>query len=183
MMFLRLIRRQYCRARMAAYVSGEMSPQARRTFARWMDADDVIYAEYRRAREAQRTLNTEIPALGHPTPPALDRIWSSIQNDLSTSKRRPSGLTLYKARYGVICIAVGLMMVMPVSFGSGGAVQALPQQPLPQVHDATAAARTTAFVVVDLYTDEISVPLAGATLQPQTAEIITRVTPTPSKQQ
>jgi anti-sigma factor RsiW len=183
-MFRRLRMLYYCRARMAAYVSGGLTAAERGRIARWIDADDGVYALYVRARDTRRALEQDIPALGLPEKPALDRMWAAIHAEILPGAAPRPSLALQRVRMGFVGAAVGLLLVMPISLGRHQAAPARLQQPAPLISQATAAAAVTdppagVAAVQRALDDETAAPQSIATLLPETAALVTRVTPTP----
>jgi anti-sigma factor RsiW len=185
-MFKRLFILYYCRIHMAAYVSGGLSAAQRGRIARWIDADDGVYALYARTRQTQRTLQQDVAAIGRPAKPALDRMWAAIQSEIGPGATPRPSLALHRVRVGFAGAAVGLLLVMPISLGRNQAAPTRLQQPAPQISQATAAADATspagdAIVAGSqlVITSDTSAPQSAATLLPETAALVTRVTPTP----
>jgi anti-sigma factor RsiW len=185
-MFKRLFMLYYCRIHMAAYVSGGLSAAQRGRIARWIDADDGVYALYARTRQTHRALQQDVAAVGRPAKPALDRMWAAIQSEIGPGAAPRPSLALQRVRFGFAGAAVGLLLVMPLSLGRNQAALTRLQQPAPQISLATAAADATSPAGDAIgaggqlvMTGDASAPQSAATLLPETAALVTRVTPTP----
>jgi anti-sigma factor RsiW len=177
---LRVFRLRYCRARMADYLDGRLSLRARRRIAHYIDMDTACYAEYVRQREVRRELAASLPRVGKANPTRLDALWTAIQADLMPdAQRRVIHPTLlpFRARYGFAGMAIGLLVMLPLTVGSGGVSFALPHQPEPrtQVMTATANAPQVAYIV------QTATPNRREPRTPQTAALLTRATPTPKQ--
>lgn len=177
---LRVFRIRYCRVHMAAYLEGTLSVTVRRRVAHLIDTDSACYAEYVRQREMRRELTASLPRVGKPSQTRLDALWTAIQADLMpNAQRRVIHPTLlpFRARYGFAGMAIGLLVMLPLTVGSGGVSFALPNQPEPrtQVMTATASAPQVAFIL------QTATPQRREPRTPQTAARLTRATPTPKQ--
>lgn len=194
-MFVAFMRLRYCKANLAAYINGQLSPRARRRIARYIDIDAACYAEYVRQRELARELNHSLPYIGQPSQPQLDRIWGAIQAEMgiineispnaptSASQRpTPHYLQVKRAntRFGLVGIACSLVMALPLMMGNSNfSALYVPTPPDPQVERAFTVAEMvstdasgTSDRTVHAVTEATSEPL-----QPETAEIVYRATP------
>lgn len=177
---LRMFRLRYCRARMADYLDGRLSLHARRRIAHYIDTDPACYAEYVHQRELRRELTASLPRVGKANPTRLDALWTAIQADLRpNAPRRVIHPTLlpFRARYGFAGMALGLLVMLPLTVGTGGVSFALPNHPEPrtQVMTATANAPQVAFII------QTATPQNREPRTPQTAALLTRATPTPKQ--
>lgn len=203
-MFIAFMRLRYCKANLTAYVNGQLSPRARRRIARYIDIDAACYAEYVRQRELARELNHSLPYIGQPTQPQLDRVWGAIQAEIGTiteigssvstsaptpalasSQQRytPHYMQVKRAntRFGLVGIACGLVMALPVMLGNSN-VSALyvPTPPEPQLERAFTVAEMVSTDANGTSADSPTRAVTEATsepLQPETAEIVYRATP------
>lgn len=196
-MFIAFMRLRYCKANLTAYVNGQLSPRARRRIARYIDIDAACYAEYVRQRELARELNHSLPYIGQPTQPQLDRMWGAIQAEIGTiteinptasvtpshSHRTPHYMQVKRAntRFGLVGIACGLVMALPVMLGNSN-VSALyvPTPPEPQLERAFTVAEMVSTDANGTSADSPTRAVTEATsepLQPETAEIVYRATP------
>lgn len=193
-MFVAFMRLRYCKANLAAYINGQLSPRARRRIARYIDIDAACYAEYVRQRELARELNHSLPYIGQPSQPQLDRIWGAIQAEISpitptssSSSQRPTPhylqVTRANTRFGLVGIACSLVMALPLMMGNSNfSALYVPTPPDPQVERAFTVAEMVSTDVsesggtsdrtVRAVTEATSEPL-----QPETAEIVYRATP------
>jgi len=177
---LRLFRLRFCRARMTDYLEGRLSAEDRRRIARAIDRDPACYAEYVRQRELRRELTASVPRVGKPSQRRLDALWMAIQADLMPNAPRrvvhPTPLP-FRARYGFAGMAIGLLVILPLTVAPDGGAFALPLQPEPrtQIITATANAPQVAFIV------QTATPQHREPREPQTAVLLTRATPTPKQ--
>ncbi len=128
---------RYCKARMTAYINGGLAPGAKRRMARYINDCPDCYAEYVRQRDIARELERDMPGVGIPHSPQLDRMWANIQTEMTRSSSRPARRG--QARYGLIVLALILALFLPWAFGDQDAAFAIPSQPSPR---ATAVAGT-----------------------------------------
>lgn len=120
---------RYCKARMLAYIQGELSPRSRRRMARYLDECPRCYQEYQRQRSTMLELEHTLPALGAASGEQLARIWSRVQVDM---QRRPGGIRpIYHASYGLAALMLLIVLLLPLA-GTGGSASAAPlMQPEP----------------------------------------------------
>lgn len=139
-------RYHYCKARMVAYVNGELPPAARRRMARYIDVCPACYAEYRRQRSLYEHLSATLPPFGAPAPAQIDRMWNSIQREMQ--RPRSAGWRQYPARYGALALLLALLVMIPVALPAAldqtGTPPMLPTQPAPQLPVALVMATTEA---------------------------------------
>jgi hypothetical protein len=129
---------RYCRAKMVAYLHGELTPEARGRIARYIDGSPACYAEYLRQRDTVRELTWKIPLVGQPDKPQLDNIWSAIQAEMK-GHTPPKRRVTVQVRYGFAGMVLALTILMPFTMGNRD-VQYVPSQPAPHTLDATAVA-------------------------------------------
>lgn len=109
---------RYCKARMLAYIHGELPPHSRRRMARYLDECPRCYAEYQRQRALIAELQWTLPAFGAASGDQLARIWSRVQADM---RRRPGSVRpLYHAGYGLAALMLAVLLLLPLA-GTGGA--------------------------------------------------------------
>jgi anti-sigma factor RsiW len=138
MLLVAFFKIRYAKSRMVAYINGELPPAARRRIARYIEQYPAVYAEYIHQRNAAREFQWKLPLLGYPEKPALDRIWSAVQAELTASpetRRYPLGLpaTNFQIRYGVLGLVMAFVMALPMTFSGNRAAFALSlSQPAPQ---------------------------------------------------
>lgn len=141
-MMMKTLRYRYCKARIAAYVDGELSRRARARVARYIDADPACYALYANQRDHVRNLQAEI-APPDPSPLQLDRIWTAIQREMNGEIVAPSrttytgDLTPSQARFGLLGIAITLSMLLPFTLSQQIGAFNIPAQPAPRLLLAT----------------------------------------------
>ena len=124
---------RYCKARMAAYLNGEMSLASRRRMARYIDECPDCYAEYRRQLDVTRELESSVGGLGRPDRPQLRRIWSNVQTNIqyeATSHQPAEHAPRRPARYGLVLLAFLVAVLLPWTLGNRN-VPSIPSQPAP----------------------------------------------------
>jgi anti-sigma factor RsiW len=198
-MWLAYFKIRYAKARMVAYVHGELPSAARRRIARYIEQYPACYAEYVKQRSAMRELEWKLPLIGQAERPTLDRMWSAIQAGLETSTDAHTGALPpvrgrtarrftrpgFQLRYGVAGLAMACAIVLPMTFtGNRAAFAAIRSlslsQPAPQTatsqppRDATIAA---GFRNVGLDSERIIVMLVAT--EQVTAQMGVDVTVTP----
>ncbi|MFW5696174.1 MAG: hypothetical protein ACOCXR_00145 [Phototrophicaceae bacterium] len=128
---------------MTAYINGELSLQARRRIGRYIDEDPACYAEYIRQRDLKRELEARLSAFGQAGLGQLDRIWANVQRELQApvapmqERRQP-------VRYGLVTLAVVMVMVIPLILGAPPVSPAVATPPQPNERiQVTASAQVT----------------------------------------
>jgi len=129
---------RYARARMAAYVNGELPPKTRSFVARIIDEDPRCYQAYLIQRQMQQELRRTLPLVGKPAAGQLDALWQQISAEIETpeseapqqprSRLKPS----YSLGYGIAAGFLLLLLILPYAMGSGVvSASAVPRQPQP----------------------------------------------------
>ena len=115
---------RFCKVHMARFVSGDLSDPVRHRVARYIDECEDCYREYMRHREFALKLERSLPTLGRPAGAKLDRIWASLQNDLSATQVRATWISEFGSRaglnfsYGIIIIAItAIALLLPLMVG------------------------------------------------------------------
>jgi anti-sigma factor RsiW len=118
-----------CQYHMTAYLHGELSSRARQCMTQHIQACPMCYACYVRQRDMQRDLAYYVPLIGQESRPRYDKMWASIQADLSRSKQ-----PRYQTRYGLAAIMLLMALLLPWTMGQRStALAALPTQPSPEL--------------------------------------------------
>lgn len=135
---LNYLRYRYAKARMAAFVDGQLPQNTRRFVARLIDEDPRCYQEYIRLRENKQTLERDLPRLGRPDAGTLDALWHSIEQEMTApadpapaaTRQRYAVLSL---RYGVGVLLLLWALILPALWSGGTAspVQSMTRQPSP----------------------------------------------------
>jgi len=120
----------YCKARMVAFLNGELSPRSRRRMARFIDECDDCYTEYVRQREIQRNLNSDLRRIGSPDADVLSRILVDVKREVFAP--RPSPARMSYQRYGLATVVVTLMLIFPLLVGQDQRTQSVATQPTPK---------------------------------------------------
>jgi anti-sigma factor RsiW len=126
---MRIFTYLYCKARMIAFLHGELPPGSRRRVARYIDECPKCYAEYVRQRSLQHELAHRLPSLGQPNPDQLDRIWAGIQAEMQPAPRHTP--LAYIARYGLATLALVMALLVPLLIGGLDGPQITVTQPRP----------------------------------------------------
>jgi anti-sigma factor RsiW len=137
---MRIFKYQYCKARMIAFLHGELPPGSRRRVAQYIDEYPRCYAEYVRQRSLQHELGHRLPSLGQPTPDQLERIWAGIQEEMRPAPRRKSQ-PAFVARYGLATLALVMVLLIPLLLGSvdGPPITVTQPRPADLATEATAS--------------------------------------------
>jgi hypothetical protein len=130
---------RYSRARMTAYIHGELSLVARRRVARHLDECPRCSAIYTRERALTQELERSIPLIGTRQPPDFSRFWENVQIEIRTEAKRETRpfRHLHSTRYGLVALGLLLALVLPLTMGNRSLPFILPTQPAPQVITGT----------------------------------------------
>ncbi|MCA9913575.1 MAG: hypothetical protein KC496_09515 [Anaerolineae bacterium] len=135
---LRFLWYRYARARMAAYVNGELPPKTRRFVARIIDEDPRCYQAYRIQRQAQQELQRTLPLVGKPQAGQLDALWQQISTEMELPEPeviQQPGIRFkpsYSLGYGLAGGFLLLLLTLPYAMGAGMVTaSAVPRQPQP----------------------------------------------------
>lgn len=122
MNMLHFFKYHYCKMRMTAFVNGELSMDARRRIARYIDECPRCYAEYAHQRGLQQELMRTLPGLGKPDERQVSAMWDAIQRDLqpSATQQKPR-VPHYQLRYGMATIVIVLILALPLTLSDTAA--------------------------------------------------------------
>ena len=180
---LSYLRFRYVKARMTAYISGELPTATRRFIARQIDEDERCYKEYIRQRQTKNELERVLPTLGRSDETQLSNIWANIQTELN----RPAETIVtvrkhsFQLGYGLVIVAMTIALLVPLSFDAQSVnAQDVPtQQPMPQ-YALTAEAEVFKQATINpTFVAVAEIMQAQQTIEPQTASISTPVPDTP----
>lgn len=155
---LQYLRYRYAKARMTAYINGELSVNARRYVARQIDSDPRCRAEFNRQRAIKEAVEYKLPAMGRPEKSQLDSMWANIQTQLVDNSVRdvPANTITMQPTYSlgyVLAIILCLFgVLLPFSFKVEGSEAVMIEQPMPNLENqfvATAIDPTDATQEVD----------------------------------
>ena len=124
---------RYCKARMTAYLNGELSPGARRRMARYIAECPDCYAEYLRQLDLTRELESRVGGFGTPGVGQLDRIWANIEAEITTPAPAPP-VRRRRARYGLVLLMLLLATLLPWTLGNRNVAFDVPSQPAPELN-------------------------------------------------
>jgi anti-sigma factor RsiW len=149
-MLLKYLRYRYVKARMTAYLDGELPTQTRRFIARQIDENPLCYQEYIRSRQAKQALERDLPTFGRAGQSQLDNIWANIQSELkavdSVGISRPRRLS-YSWAYGFAALMMALILLAPFALDARHlGVSNIPKQPLPEIAATQTSPAQTASV-------------------------------------
>ncbi len=117
-----------CQYHLTAYLHGELSPRERQRMTQHIQACPMCYTVYIQQRDIQRDLAYYVPLIGQENRPRYDKMWASIQADMSRPKRQG-----YQMRYGLAALMLLLALLLPWTIGHRAtALAALPTQPSPE---------------------------------------------------
>lgn len=151
---LRYLQKRYVRARLTAYIDGELNPASRRFVARLIDEHSDLYADYMTLRETRRNLERELPLIGRIDTHQMNNMWANINAQLQTeealsappqSHRTPE--PRFSFSYGMAVIIFVAALLLPLAFDTHTVSASIPAElPAPQL-PATAATPTNAQTV------------------------------------
>ncbi len=158
---------RYCKARMVAFVNGDLSLRARRRIAHYIDecskCDDLYTQERRMAQELQDRLHrTKAPDVMQVT-----RMWSAIQAEMtpvSADKSRSVPYYYQRTRYAVAMMVMVLTMAVTIILGNSSASLAA-ETTLPEPVNRYTLATTTS--------PDDNVLVAAATAEPGSTDAVT----------
>ncbi len=137
-MLLNYLKYRYVKARMTAYLDGELSTKSRHFVARQIDENPLCYREYILAKQSKQELERSLPMFGKADRAQLDNLWANIQtelnqpDELATPLRRvhrPS----YSLSYGVAALLLAILLLTPFAIDvSRASISPIPEQPSPE---------------------------------------------------
>lgn len=179
---LRYLRFRYVKARMTAYINGELPQVTRRFIARQIDEDERCYNEYILQRRTKNELERILPTLGRSNEAQLNNIWSNIQAEMNkpSEMRMTAPKHSFQLGYGLVVVAMTLALLLPLTFEAQSVnAQDVPtQQPMPQ-YALTSEPDVVKQATINPTFVAIAEVMAQQTIEPQTASISTPVPDTP----
>lgn len=147
---LTYLRKRYAKARMAAYINGEVSPATRRLIAQQIDTHDDVYRCYVQHREAKRNLERELPTFGQASETQLDSMWANIQTQLNQPEpATPAPVRTtprYSLGYGLAMVLCVMALLLPLSMDATRAQASFTPQPQHPSPEFTEVATTPAYL-------------------------------------
>jgi anti-sigma factor RsiW len=163
-MLLKYLKYRYVKARLAAYLDGELPAKTRRFIARQIDENPLAYQEYIRARQTKQSLERALPSFGKPESGQLNAVWANIQREMQKEERPPRNRRLrpqYSFGYGFAVVLIALLMIAPFAFDAQRvSASSVPSQPSPELQTTSPAiteaqATAVAFVGDAKVTDDL----------------------------
>lgn len=137
-MLLNYLRYRYVKARMTAYLDGELSDKARRFIARQIDENPRCYDDYIRARQSKQDIERHLPTFGQAEANQLDNMWAAIQAEMKQPQEKltpiqPLQRPSYSLSYGVAVLVLAVILLTPFALNSNRLVtEPIAQQPAPE---------------------------------------------------
>jgi len=133
---LRLLRVRYARARMSAYVNGELPPNTRRFVARIIDEDQGCYEAYLAQRRVQDELQRTLPLVGSPRSGQLDSLWQQISAEMAAPEAQTPAVRgelqpSYSLGYGLAAGFLLLLLALPYAVNVGAVSASAVPHPQP----------------------------------------------------
>lgn len=183
---LNYLQKRYAKARMAAYIDGELKPSSRRFVARLIDQHPDLRAAYQQRREIRQQLERDLPVIGQVDSQQISAMWANIQaqmaDDTLQVPPRTQHMPHFSLSYGVVMALVAMAMLLPLAFDASTANAAVPAElpapALPATTEVPAQDQTAQTVVAlkseteELSTavrplvDEYNTPHVATTAQP-----------------
>lgn len=147
---LTYLRKRYAKARMAAYINGEVSPAMRRFIAQQIDTHDDVHRCYTQHRAAKRELERELPTFGRASEMQLDALWTSIQTQLNQPEPAATApvraTPRYSLGYGLAMVLCAMALLLPLSMDATRAQASFTPQPQHPSPEFTEVATTPAYL-------------------------------------
>jgi anti-sigma factor RsiW len=147
-----------------------MPAAVRRQIGAHLDRCPACDDRYRAHREIARELHSVTPLIGSAGRAPLTAIWSAVQAELTGSPARSGDRLIVSLRYSAALLTLLIVMLLPVLFGGGRWMFALPLPPTPTVEVERTVTQPALSVVAAIMTPApmrtglISIDAAGPTL-------------------
>jgi anti-sigma factor RsiW len=135
-MLLKYLKYRYVKARLAAYLDGELADKTRRFIAREIDENPLAYREYIRAKQTKQELERLLPVFAKPEAGQLNAIWANIQSELQKEEKplRAKPRPQFSFAYGMAMMLVAMLMLAPLAFNAQVVnADSVPSQPSPEI--------------------------------------------------
>lgn len=156
---------RFVKARMNAYVNGELSPPLRRYIARQIDQDMRCYREYRRHRTIKENFEHQLAFIPKPTHERVDAMWTNIQHGLTSPAPHHLAPNLFSiVTCGVATFLLVMVFIIPLNWRSlGRSLESsilVPSQPAPHqiALMATPTARASGITIHITQTEDANLP-------------------------
>jgi anti-sigma factor RsiW len=142
-MLLKYLKYRYVKARLAAYLDGELPVKTRRFIARQIDENPLAYREYIRAKQSKQVLEDALPSFGKAEAGQLNAVWANIQSELQKDERpkqRRALLSHFSFGYGFALALFALLLLAPFAFDAHRvSASSVPEQPAPELQTTSPA--------------------------------------------
>jgi anti-sigma factor RsiW len=147
-MLLKYLKYRYVKARLAAYLDGELPAKTRRFIARQIDENPLAYREYIRARQTKQVLDDALPSFGKAEAGQLKAVWANIQSELQNTEKPMRSRPVrshFSFGYGLAVAFFALLLISPFAFDAHRvSASSVPSQPSPEELQTTSPAITEA---------------------------------------
>ncbi|MEM9951190.1 MAG: hypothetical protein AAF846_06315 [Chloroflexota bacterium] len=135
-MLIKYLQYRYVKARMMAYLDGELSLQTRRFIARQIDENPLCYREYISAKQTHQELKQSLPTFGTAQDSQLNAIWATIQQEMTqpapiSTPQRTRLQPSYRLSYSVALLVLGIILLAPFAIDVSRSQPVPIAQPLP----------------------------------------------------
>lgn len=132
---------RYTRAKLPAFVNRELPARTRTHVAQHIDECEDCYRAYVHQRHLAREVMQGLPTFGTPTEPALDRMWTNIEQEMA----RPAAASWPPRRlslgYGLAVLALALLLMLPATmngvYAQTWTPASIPAPVVPEQHPVT----------------------------------------------
>lgn len=172
-MLLKYLQYRYVKARMMAYLDGDLPVKTRRFIARQIDENPLCYQDYIRAKQTRQELERTLPVFGTAESGQLDNLWANIQAELNqadTATPQVKHPYSYSLSYGVAMLVLAIIMLAPFAIDAGRSglspvSHALPEQVAELALSAATPDAEVRVVAVAVNTEEQSITVSSIPLQ------------------
>ncbi len=121
-MLVKYLQFRYVKARMTAYLDGDLPVKTRRFIARQIDENPLCYREYIRAKQTRQEIERTLPVFGKADSGQLDNLWANIQAELNQPETESVPMSHrpgYSLSYGVAMLILVIIMLAPFAIDAG----------------------------------------------------------------
>lgn len=134
-MLIKYLQFRYVKARLNAYLDGDLPLKTRRFIARQIDENPLAYREYIRLKQTRQELERSLPVFGKADSGQLDALWANIQQELSQPEpiaQRTLRPVHYSLSYGVAMLLFVIIILTPFAIDAGRTGLSPVPQPFPE---------------------------------------------------